>query len=177
MIQPTRPYVPTNHPLRRVFQQLAERGMGQLHNRDADTIQYLADLLTEFVHAENLYRIRGDAGEPLRYLCDMLAEASLEMSPSVRRDYYKHVGDLALFNLGLFPEQLTYGRRTISAEYYAQQGRRSYNMIAEMDASRSTVVFRKLSENFQECVAGLNWVKVYISDPFFQYMFRQFDVI
>jgi hypothetical protein len=107
----------------------------------------------------------------------MLTQGSREMSPTVRRDWYKHLGDLTLFNLGLFPESLTYGHRTVSPEYYAEAGRRSYTIVAEIDASRrSTAVYRKLSEQFEQCVFGLNWVKVYINDPFYQYMFREFDI-
>ena len=34
----------------------------------------------------------------------------------------------------------------------------------------------KLSDQFEQCVVGLNWVKHYINDPFFQYMFREFNV-
>jgi hypothetical protein len=25
-------------------------------------------------------------------------------------------------------------------------------------------------------VVGLNWVKLYINDPFYQYLFREFDI-
>jgi hypothetical protein len=107
----------------------------------------------------------------------MLAQASSTVSPSLRRDYYKHLGDLTLFNLGLFPESLAYGHRTVSPEYYAETGRRSYTIVAEMDSSsRGTVLYRKLSQQFKQCVVGLNWVKLYISDPFYQFMFREFEI-
>ena len=46
-----------------------------------------------------------------------------------------------------------------------------------MEKPESTIVFRKLSEQFEQCVVGLNWVKLYINDPFYQYMFREFQVI
>jgi hypothetical protein len=176
MIEKTRQEVPKNHPIRMLFRQLTERGMGQLNFHDPDTIQYITDLLTEFVQLENMYRIRDDAGGRVEYLFEMLEHASNEMAPKVRRDYYKHVGDLTLFNLGLFPESLTHGRRTVSPDYYAQTGRRSYTMVAEMDASSRTMIFRKLSDQFEQCVVGLNWVKLYINDPFYQYMFRQYDI-
>jgi hypothetical protein len=99
------------------------------------------------------------------------------MSPELRREYYRQLGDMTLFNLGLFPESLTYGRRTVSPGYYAEQGRRSYTIVAEMEKPEATIVFRKLSEQFEQCVVGLNWVKLYINDPFYQYMFREFQVI
>jgi hypothetical protein len=178
MIEKTRQDIPADHPLRLLFQQLTERGMGQLNLHDPETIQYITNLLTEFVHFENMYRIKDETGRCVQYLFDMLTQAAGEMSPDRRRDYYKHVGDLTLFNLGLFPESLTYGRRTVSPDYYAEAGRRSYTIVAEMESySQSrTTVFRKLSEQFERCVVGLNWVKLYINDPFYQYMFRQFDI-
>jgi hypothetical protein len=178
MIDKTRHDIPDDHPIRQLFRQLTERGMGQLNLHDRDTIQYITNLLTEFVNMENMYRIKDDAGHGVPYLFDMLTQASNEMAPQVRRDYYKYVGDLTLFNLGLFPESLTYGHRTVSPEYYAEAGRRSYTIVAEMDtySPRATTVYRKLSEQFQQCVSGLNWVKLYINDPFYQYMFREFDI-
>ncbi len=177
MIEETRRAIPADHPIRQLFRELTERGMNQLNLRDADTIQYLSDLLTQFVQIENMYRIEDESGRRLQYLVDILEQASREPSPAIRRDYYKHLGDLTLFNLGLFPESLTYGRRTVSPDFYAQQGRRSYNIVAEMQpAAGSTAVYRKLSEQFEQCVAGLHWVKLYINDPFYQYMFRQFEI-
>ena len=177
MIDRSQHEIPADHPIRGVFKILTERGMGQLNLHDRDTIQYITNLLTEFVQIENMYRIQGESGRRLLYLFEMLKQASREMSPTLRRDCYKHVGDLTLFNLGLFPEHLSYGRHTVSPDYYAETGRRSYTIVAEMDSSpRSVTVYRKLSEQFEQCVIGLNWVKMYINDPFYQYMFREFDL-
>lgn len=151
--------------------------MGQLNLHDPDTIQYVTNLLTDFVQIENMNRVKDESGRRLEYLCDMRTQAENEMSSTMRRDYYKHVGDVTLFNLGLFPECLRSGRRTVSPDYYAMTGRRSYTIVAEIDDStRGNRVYRKLSEQFEKCVVGLNWVKVYINDPFYQYMFREFDV-
>jgi hypothetical protein len=177
MIEKTHGSIPADHPIRELFHQLTERGMRQLNLHDPDTIQYLTNLLTEFIHIENMYRIKDESGRRVQYLFDMLTQASQEMSPSVRRDHYKHLGDLTLFNLGLFPESLTRGNRTVSPDYYAETGRRSYTILAQMDSSsRSTVVYRKLSEQFEQCVVGLNWVKLYINDPFYQYIFREIGI-
>jgi hypothetical protein len=176
MIRESKVDVSEDHPLRQLFLTLAERGMGQTPHPDWQVVKYLADLLTEFVHRDNLHRITSDAGQRLLYLSEMLAEASSQMSPHVRQTCFKHVGDLALFNLGLFPEHLTYGRRLLSPDYYAAQGRRSYSLAAESEYNGETVVLRKLSDQFETCVTGLHWVKAYMQDPFFQYMFREFDV-
>ena len=176
MIENTRQTIPLDHPVRVVLRQLTERGMSQLNLRDADTIQYVTNLLVEFVHIENMHRIKDDSGQRLKFICDILEQASQAMSPSMRREHYRHLGDLTLYNLGLFPESLTYGRRTVSPDYYAEQGRRSYAIVAAMEKPGTTVVFRKLSEHFERCVEGLNWVKLYIRDPFYQYMLRQFQI-
>ena len=177
MIEKTRRDIPSDHPIRLLFRQLTERGMGRSNLHDRDTIQYVTNLLTDFVHVENMYRMKDESGRRQKYLFEMLEQASSQMSPAVRRDCYKHLGDLTLFNLGLFPESLTHGHRSVSPDYYAETGRRSYTIVAEMDSSsRGTVVYRKLSDQFEQCVVGLNWVKQYIHDPFFQYMFREFDV-
>ena len=177
MIEKTRHNMCTDHPIRLLFRQLTERGMGQLKLHDPDTIQYITNLLTEFVQMENMYRIKDKTGRRVQYLFDMLTHASHEMAPAIRRDYYKHLGDLTLFNLGLFPENLTYGHRTVSPDYYAETGRRSYTIVAEMHSpQRAPNVYRKLSEQFAQCVGGLNWVKLYINDPFYQYMLREFEI-
>jgi len=178
MIEKTRHDIPVEHPIRQLFQQLTERGMGQLHLHDPDTISYITDLLTEFVRIEDMYRVKDETGCRVQYLFDMLTQARNAVSPDLRRDYYKNLGDLTLFNLGLFPESLTHGHRTVSPDYYAEAGRRSYTIVAEMESSSSsrTHVFRKLSEQFAQCVSGLNWVKLYINDPFYQYMLREFEI-
>jgi len=176
MIRASKCEVSENHPLRRLFLTLAERGMLQHLYQDPQTVQYLANLLTAFVHRDNMNRIMSDSGKQLEYLLDMLAQSSSQMLPQTRRAHFQHIGDLALFNLGLFPEHLTYGRRLVSLGYYAAQGRRSYSIAAESDDDRETIVLRKLSDHFEECVAALNWVQAYIRDPFYQYMFREFDI-
>jgi len=176
MIEKTPRSIPADHPIRALFHQLTERGFGQSNLHDRDTIQYVTNLLTDFVHVDNMYRIKDASGRRIEYIFEILEQARAEMSPAIRRDYYKHLGDLTLFNLGLFPESLTYGHRTVSPDYYAETGRRSYTIVAQMDASSRTRIYRKLSEQFQQCVVGLNWVKLYINDPFYQYMFREFDI-
>lgn len=176
MIENTRRDIPADHPIRLFFQEITARGLGQLNLHDPDTIQYLTNLLTEFIQIENMYRVKEDSGQPIEYVFDLLSRGGKAMSPDLRRDYYKHLGDLTLFKLGIFPESLTYGRHTVSPSYYAEQGRRSYYMVSEMDSSQSTPVYRKLFDQFEQCVVGLNWVKRYINDPFYQYMFREFNI-
>ena len=58
MIDKTRQDIPENHPVRRLFLQLTERGLSQLNLHDRDTINYITNLLTEFVNIENMHRIK-----------------------------------------------------------------------------------------------------------------------
>jgi len=167
--------IPETHEVRQLFCTLADRGMSQVTPSDEQLVQYLADLLTEFIHVGNLKRIGNLSGERLEYFSEMLDETMRQMLPEVRRAHFKHIGDLVLFELGMFPEHLTYGRRLISPAFYAAQGRRSYFLAAESEYDRETAILRKLSEQFETCVSTLNWVRTYTYDSFFQYMLREFD--
>ncbi len=169
--------IPAHHPVREMFHSLTERGLKQSQLSDREIHQYLSNLLVEFIHVENLYKVRDQAGRRLEYVMDMLERAE-EPGSIDKRDIYQHVGDFTLFALGLFPESLQRGKRCISLNHYAVQGRRSYRIRWEMESYRSAVtVFRKLSEEFEACVFTLNWVRNYIRDPFYQYMFREFDIV
>ena len=72
MIEKTRHEIPAGHPIRDLFQRLTERGLGQLNLHDRETIPYITNLLTEFVHRENMYRIKDDSGKRVQYLLEML---------------------------------------------------------------------------------------------------------
>ena len=84
MIEKTRHEIPADHPIRAFFRQLTERGMGQLNLHDPDTIQYITNLLTEFIQIENQYRFKDESGRRMEYLFEMLTECSKKMSPTVR---------------------------------------------------------------------------------------------
>lgn len=143
---------------------------------DQQLVQYLADLLTEFIHIDNVRRITNVSGERLDYFSEMLGETMRQVLPEIRRAHFKHIGDVALFELGMFPERINYGRRLVSPAYYAAQGRRSYFLAAEAEYDRETAFLRKLSDQFETCVSTLNWVRTYTRDSFFQYMLREFDL-
>jgi len=169
--------VPSDHPVRQTFHALTERGSQQSRLSDREIHKYLSNLLVEFIHVDNLYRVRDEHGRRLEYIVDLLKKTD-EYCEVDKKEIYKHVGDFSLFILGLFPESLSRGKRCISLNYYADQGRRSYMILSEMNSLQPTfVIFRKLSEQFESCVHTLNWVRNYISDPFYQYMLREFDSI
>jgi hypothetical protein len=163
-----------DHPIRKMFRSLTEMSFEQLDLRDRDLMRYVADLLVEFIHVDNLYRLRDERGKRLEHLVDMLIEVS-EQGPVDERETRKHIGDYTLFIAGLYPESLMRQRRAVGPEYYIAQGKEAYRSVAEMDRAKPTeTLFRKLSEHFEYCVTALNLEKTVLQDPFYQYLLRQF---
>jgi hypothetical protein len=165
--------VPADHPIRKMFRALTAMSFEQIDLRDRELMRYVADLLVEFIHVDNLYRLRDQQGRRLEYLVDMLLELH-EQGPADERAARKHIGDYTLFIVGLYPESLTRRRRAVSPEYYIAQGKEAYLIVAEMDRAKPTeTLFRKLSEHFEYCVTALNLEKAALQDPFYQYLWRQ----
>lgn len=170
--------LPQNHPIRGLFRKLTDRALTQSALPDKDILLYLSDLLVEFISTENLYHLTDEEGRRLIYLIDMLEQASQQDARSDRRRYYKHIGDYSLFILGMFPESLESGRRSIPQSYYVDTGRRSYLAASALDPnSEATIVFRKLADKYERCVLSLSWVREYTKDPFYQYMLREYGIM
>jgi hypothetical protein len=168
-----RRHIPGDHPIRRMFRSLTAMSFEQIDVHDRDLMRYVADLLVEFVHVDNLYRVRDERGRRLEHLVDMSIELQ-EQGPADERETRKHIGDYAMFIVGLYPESLTRRRRAVSPEYYIAQGKEAYLIVAEMDRSKPTEsLFRKLSDQFEYCVTALNIEKTVLQDPFYQYLLRQ----
>ena len=169
---------PEHHPIRPLFRRLTERGMDQIDIRDEDSIRYVSSVMSRFVRADQLYQMRDADGRTLVYLADMLSVARDTADLDLRLRQYQYLGDFTLFMLGIFPERLNNrSRRPVAGPYYAAQGRRAYGVVADLTPVRSEpALFRRLADRFDEYVAGLNWVRLYIRDPFFQYMFREYHI-
>lgn len=164
------------HPVKDLFRTLAERGLIQAGLRDRDILIYLADLLVDFILVDNFYFMRDSAGRRLEYIVDMLQQAADSDMPE-KKSRYQHIGDYSLFILGMFPESLSRSRRTVSPSYYADTGRTSYQTAGDLAGHWwQTMVFRKLADKYERCVISLNWVREYTTDPFYQYMFREFEI-
>jgi len=69
--------IPENHPLRKLFRSLADRALAQSSLPDNDLLFYLTDLLINFMHVENVYRLKDERERRLEYLVDMLEIASM----------------------------------------------------------------------------------------------------
>ena len=130
---------------------------------------YLGDLLLDFVHVENLYRIRNCRGKRLEEVGEMLVESNPMLdAPSFEREreVRKHSGDYTLFLTGMFPEYVATlprrGLRLDSIIDYLRAGKESYRIVAAFDQfeyRHMAPLFRRLAENFEHCVHGLNRVK------------------
>ncbi len=169
--------IPSNHPVQKLFRSVADRALKQSNIPDKDLLRYLSDMLAHFMYVDNLYKLKDENGERLGYLAEML-EVAVEAPRSRKKTYNQQIGHHTLFILGMFPESLTYGRRTLSHSYYADTGRRSYRVASELERdSESMVVFRKLADKYERCVLSINWIREYTNDPFYQYMLRQFGIV
>jgi len=164
-------------PLQKLFDTLTRRGSQQSQLSDLEVRHYLADLLVKFVHIENVFPLQDEPGCNLQYIADILKKAE-DSAVTDKLDFYKRIGDYTLFILGLFPESLNHGRHCISLNYYTELGRRCYMTVSRNRFQpEAAPVFRKLAEQFHNCVHTLNWVRSYIQDPFYQYIFRQFEIV
>jgi hypothetical protein len=157
--------VSPNHPLRRLFADLVAKELPGDH----EVAAYVGDLLIDFVHVDNLYRIRNCRGKRLEEVGEMLVESNpvLEASSFEReREVRKHIGDYTLFLTGMFPEYVATlprrGSRLDALIDYVRAGKESYRVVGAFDQfeyRHVALLFRRMAEQFEYCVHGLNRVK------------------
>jgi hypothetical protein len=156
-----------DHPLRRLFAGLAEQtfldtfGIG-----DPRLIDYLAALLSRFIHMDAIYRLSSTRGRRLEDVADMILEAeSLPPEGRTRREIYRHIGDFTLFWTGVYPEALERLRSVLRTDHfidYCAQGKRSYYIASTFEEEpfrEEAPVLRRLSDEFELCAYGLNQVR------------------
>lgn len=176
--------VPRGHPLTRLFASLTEMNFAEhLGWPDAEVIRYVTEVLTDFVHVDQVYKIRNAQGRRVEEVAEMLAEGDLlHRAESVdrEREVHRHIGDYTLFMVGIFPEflrRLKTAKAVISPDAlldYIRVGKRSYRIVSEFrygPYGESAPLFRKLSENFELCVYGLGYVRADLDrlrDPRYQ---------
>ena len=154
-----------HHPLRRLFADLVAR---ELHG-DQELVAYVGNLLIDFVHVDNLYRIRNCRGKRLEEVGELLIESNPALdAPSFEHERLvrKHIGDYTLFLTGMFPEYVaTLPRRELRLDSiidYVKAGKESYRIVGAFDQfeyRHVALLFRRLAEQFEYCVHGLNRVK------------------
>jgi hypothetical protein len=160
-----------SHPLEQLFVELVGRHYAEeIGIRDPQVINYVAHLLSEFCHVEQLYKVRNAAGKPLNDVGEMLLESDPVYGPAPsfdrERQVRKHIGDYTLFFAGMFPESINHYRlrrqRLESFVEWMKAGKESYYIVSKFEYFEYTKVaplFAQLSNKFEECVFGLNRVK------------------
>ena len=153
-----------NEMLRRFFAGLTEYTFTtRLGVADPPLIDYLAEMLADFVRTDAIYGIRTSTGERLSQVADMLAEAQARQG-AARRRVHRHIGDYTLFWTGLYPEIAEKQRagKKDSLIDYQDQGKRNYLIASRLPADKESapnVLLQRLSERFDLCVYGLSEVR------------------
>ena len=128
---------------------------------------YLAGLLAEFIHVDQIYRMHTVDGEAIREISRVQADADLGVAvdAAVReRLIQRYIGDFALFWTGLYPETLR-PRRHFGVDRlreYVLQGKRGYELASELscpDDIPPRMLLHELSLHFESCVQGLHLVR------------------
>jgi hypothetical protein len=160
-------FPPAEHPLRRLFAGYTEQTFqNALGIADPPLIDYLAVLLSRFIHMDGLFRLQNTQGQRLEQVADMMQEASaLPPEGRTTREFYRHIGDFTLFWTGVFPEALERMRSALCKDHfidYCAQGKRSYYIASQFDNEPyrdEAPVLRRLSEEFELYAYGLNQVR------------------
>lgn len=154
---------PPGHPLRRMFAGFTEHAfVTTLGVADPPLIDYLSALLSRFLHADSIYRLRDADGRRLDELADMVTEAeALPAEGRTRREYHRHIGDFALFWTGVFPNVVNRMQARPCKDHlvnFTALGKRSYYIASTFEEERlreEAAVLRRLSEQFELCAFGL----------------------
>jgi hypothetical protein len=158
----------------------------ELLNKDF-LVDYLARMLSSFTKIENYtvwYKTKSGVLESIQFsdidlfglmgLCEVVEDEH-------RLGFYKRIGDICLFILGIYPDyaetEYRYpfsghvrpqfrGKARISPEEYEKEGRRFYKLAAEHQSAREldlSETFWVLHENFQKAKKPLNFIaEVYL---------------
>jgi hypothetical protein len=159
------------HPLEPFFHQAVRNSYeGKLGLHDPDVTAYVAHLLCEFSEADNLYKVRDQAGRPIEELTDMIFAADPVHGPApsfdAERALRKHIGDYALFVAGMYPEAMGSNRRRRrhhpSLGELIHAGKESYFIVSQFNLfeyEQEAPLFARLSDRFERCILGLTLVR------------------
>lgn len=161
--------IPVERSLRQLFHQVvSECYDSTLGMHDLEISTYVADLLTEFCRADNVYRIRDSDGHPVHELNRMLAAADPVMGTAAsfdeEREIRKHIGDYTLFFAGMYPESMHLWRQGHGESFFemVQAGKESYYIVSQFDLfeyASEAPFFGRLSTSFEDCIYGLSLVR------------------
>lgn len=152
--------------LKRFFDRLVRRSLGDLWLGGEPVADYLSTLLARFGRTDQLYALRDAAGQRLETVVDLLLEIQRAwefqgpaFDPFRERTVRQHIGDYTLFMTGLFREHV---ERRASTSFYVREGKHAYRVVAafERSALRPEVhVFDELAHGFERYAGALAYMK------------------
>ncbi|MBI3454644.1 MAG: hypothetical protein HY002_02490 [Candidatus Rokubacteria bacterium] len=153
--------------LKRFFDPLVRRSLDDLWMGGQPVVaDYLSSLLARFARTDQLYALRGAAGQRLESIVEMLLEIQLawafdepQFDPFRERDVRQHIGDYTLFMTGIFPEHV---ERRASTGFYVREGKRAYKVVADFERSALTPgagLFAVLSAQFEGYATALQYMR------------------
>lgn len=148
----------------RYFAGIAENTFhGQLGVVDPPLVNYVTDLLVRFVRLDNFYRVKSISGRPIMEIEELVGEATKRLGDA-KREILQHIGDFALFWLGVFPESFQKnGERTKQYNDYCEHGKRSYEIASQIETTDEQApegkVLETLSDSFELCAYGIQEVR------------------
>mgnify|MGYP005802996499 FL=1 len=164
--------IPARHPLRQLFSALTEKTFTeQLGWPDLNVTTYVTNLLVDFTHTDQLFKVKNQQGQQVDTVVDLLFESEVLLeaqSLDRERAVHQHIGDFTLFMARLFPEYLRRLKTTGLVYHkdflvdYVKAGKRSYGIVAQIadqPPQDDRPLFAKLSDNFELCVTGLGFVR------------------
>lgn len=166
----------SENKLQDYFLNIVRQSFWQLGLYDNTVANYVAEVLSEFARADNLYKIRGRGGKKIDSVVEMLAQQNDELSDESsvlkERSVRKYLGDYALFMSGMFRSHV---QKRGFLDYYIQEGSRSYWTVSELDLSlyrTGFLLYQELSKKFEFYSGALDYTrKAYFTtepgeDPF-----------
>lgn len=158
-----------DHPIRELFSTVVERSFQRhLGVNEPEMTRYISNVLVDFTHRDSVFRIRDARGRRLEEVAEMLVEGDVTLNATSferEREVHKHIGDFTLFWTGVYPEMLRLLRAAQRADHlldYVQQGRKSYQIASTFQHepyADEAPVLRRLSDQFETCMIGLNLVR------------------
>jgi hypothetical protein len=156
---------PNRSAIERFFRGLSECVFHtKLGVADVQMVDYLSDMLLQFIRVDALHRVRRPNGRPVTEVFEMYREAEHRIGLA-RREVHRHIGDFTLFWSGMYPESLRRERASKVADGfldYCQQGKRAYAIAAEIEGGEDRPpreVLYQLSEQFELCAYGLREIR------------------
>lgn len=146
---------------REYFQDAVQSALSNQRLRVCDeTVVYVTNLLTSFIHSERLYE-HTDDGYGLRPLYSFFNDAMEASSLSERDRNLRRLGDVSLFISGMFSESLS--RSLVDVDYYIAMGGNAYGSLADSERRGNSKlvmkeVFAELADRFEGLVDVLSEV-------------------